>query len=302
MTHTVQDVCDAYYMSSDFNGLRDTTKVDYKYFLGILCGEIGTMPHEYVSSELAKALYEAWVLRGISYSNHLCSVASQSFNYGIRTGYTHNNPFAKLKRVTKDRRLVTWTNDDVVLFLNTAYKTFHHRNIGLIVQMAYEWCQRMGDMRNLTWDCLDLDSRILTLEQADRRAKVVLPISDELMNVILQQRKDYGFQAYVAPHPKPVAGVHSPYAMERLSKTGRAVMRLAGLPERLRLLDIRRTGVVEMLDAGVSIPKLMEVTGYSYVSSLQQHINNIDTCDDSALTDKGSHVKSSTASNTLKVI
>jgi integrase len=249
MTHTVQDLCDAYYMSSDFNGLRDTTKVDYKYFLGILCGEIGTMPHEYVSSELAKALYEAWVLRGISYSNHLCSVASQSFNYGIRTGYTHNNPFAKLKRVTKDRRLVTWTNDDVVLFLNTAYKTFHHRNIGLIVQMAYEWCQRMGDMRNLTWDCLDLDSRILTLEQADRRAKVVLPISDELMNVI-----------------------------------------------------IRRTGVVEMLDAGVSIPKLMEVTGYSYVSSLQQHINNIDTCDDSALTDKGSHVKSSTASNTLKVI
>ena len=52
--------------------------------------------------------------------------------------------------------------------------------------------------------------------------------------MLKEQKKDFGFQAYVAPHPRPVDGTYNPYAMERLSKVGRRVMRLAKLPEELR--------------------------------------------------------------------
>ena len=43
-----------------------------------------------------------------------------------------------------------WTPDQVKLFLDTAYSDFKWRSIGLIFHMAYEWAQRVGDMRNLS--------------------------------------------------------------------------------------------------------------------------------------------------------
>ena len=37
--------------------------------------------------------------------------------------------------------------------LDAAYGDFSTRNIGLIAHMAYEWCQRVGDMRLLRGIC-----------------------------------------------------------------------------------------------------------------------------------------------------
>ena len=47
--------------------------------------------------------------------------------------------------------------------------------------MAYEWCQRLGDMRTLEWDRYTLGYSGLHLEQSKRRAEVFLPISEDLM-------------------------------------------------------------------------------------------------------------------------
>jgi hypothetical protein len=48
---TVRDLCDAYYQSNDFNMLRDSTKVDYKYFLAVLCEEMGDKKFHAVRSK-----------------------------------------------------------------------------------------------------------------------------------------------------------------------------------------------------------------------------------------------------------
>ena len=294
---TVQQLVDKYYTSNDFSMLRDRTKKDYQYFLGVMCDSFGDVNFDNLSSKQAKHAYEEWVVRGISFANHICTVSSIVFRYAIDMEYAQINPFASVRRKTPPQRKVVWSNANVISFLETAYTTFGHRNIGLIVQMGYEWCQRMGDMRNLTWDSLDLNNRQLTLEQSKRRAKVYLPISDELMHVLTQQRKDYGFQPYVAPHPRPVVGVYSPYAMERLSKVGRSVMRLAGLPEELRLMDLRRTGVTEMVDAGVSLPQVMSVTGHTHVSSVKPYMKHTYQSANSALTQRGTCVKSNAVSD-----
>jgi integrase len=298
---TVKDLCDYYYMSNDFSMLRDSTKIDYKYFLGILCDELGKRKYQNVSSKVAKAAYEQWVKRGVSFANHICTVSSRVYNYAIQMEHATTNPFSNIKRKAAAQRKVVWERDHVIKFLDTAYKSFEHRNMGLIVQMAYEWCQRMGDMRNLTWNSLDLNNQQLSLEQSKRRANVFLPISDELTAMLVQQKKDYGFQPYVAPHPRAIAGSMSPYAMERLSKVGRSVMRLAGLPEELRLMDLRRTGVTEMVDAGVSIGQVMSVTGHTHVSSVKPYMKHTFTSANSALTKRNSCVQSNTVSDTESI-
>ena len=289
----VTDLINFYYQSNDFNMLRPNTKVDYRYFLTVLHQTMGTRKYEMVTPKIAKAAYEEWVKRGISFANHAATCASRVYNYAIQMGHTTQNPWANIKRKSTPQRKVVWSHDDVIRFLDVAYSDYEYRNLGLIVQMAYEWCQRLGDMRNLQWENIDLAKQVLNLEQSKRRADVTLPISDDLCIMLNDQRNDFGFQEYVAPHPRPVQGKYVPYAMERLSKVGRRVMRLAKLPEDLRLMDLRRTGVTQMVDAGVPLPQVMSVTGHAHVSSVKPYLKNTYHSANSALTQRNVRVQSS---------
>jgi len=290
--HTVKHLVDKYYTSNDFKMLRDRTKKDYQYFLSVMLDDFGSVNFCELTSKQAKHAYEAWVERGISLANHVCTVSSILFRYAIDMEYATVNPFANVRRKTPPQRKVVWTEDDVRNFLDTAYGEFQWRSIGLIVHMAYEWCQRLGDMRLLTWDNIDLEERKLYLEQSKRRAEVTLPIEDDLLEMLTQQEQDFGFQQYVVPRTTPVQGEYHPYSMERLSKAGRAVMREAGLPEELRLMDLRRTGTTQMVEAGVSMGQIMSVTGHSNPQSVKPYMKNTYASANSALTARKAHGKS----------
>jgi integrase len=185
-----------------------------------------------------------------------------------------------------------WSKDEVRQFLDTAYSQFDYRNVGLIVHMTYEWCQRLGDMRMLTWDMFDLAEGKLYLEQSKRRAQVTLPISDDLKAMLVQQHEDFSFQKWVAPRPKPVNGEYEPYSMERLSKYGRQIMREANLSDELRLMDLRRTGTTEMIEAGVGMAQIMSVTGHSNPQSVKPYMKNTYASANYALTERQKHDKS----------
>ena len=140
--------------------------------------------------------------------------------------------------------------------------------------MAYEWCQRIGDMRLLEWSSLDLDEKRMHIEQSKRRAEVFLPISDELCEMLIQQKEDYGFQKYVVPRPRPFKGSYKPYSLTKLPILARKIMTSAGLSNELRLSDLRRTGTVEMVDAGVSMGNIMSVTGHANPQSVKPYMKN----------------------------
>jgi len=294
---SINDLVQLYYKSNDFDMLRDTTKNDYKYFLGVVSASVGNEKFTGFTSRKAKWAYEEWVRRGVSFANHVATCASRVFNYAIEMEYAMQNPFTSIKRKPEIKRKVVWKHEDVLKFLDVAYSDFTTRNIGLIIQMTYEWCQRIGDMRTLEWEDIDFDDKVLTLEQSKRRAEVFLPISDDLMSMLHEQHKDFGFQRYVAPHVTPTRGVFYPYAMQRFSKNGRAVMRKAGLSERLRLMDLRRTGVVQMVDKGVPLTNIMAVTGHANVASVKPYLKNTYTSANEALTRRNVSVQSNTVSN-----
>ena len=291
--NTVEELVNTYYSSNNFNMLRERSQKDYKYFLSVLVDEFGDCDYTSVTSKQAKHAYEEWVKRGITFANHVCTVSSLIYRYAIDMEYATINPFANIKRKTPVQRKVVWTEDDVRQFLDTAYSQFEWRSIGLIIHMAYEWCQRLGDMRLLQWSNIDLDNRKLFLEQSKRRSQVTLPIGDDLHDMLTEQEQDFGFQTYVAPRVLPVGGEYHPYSIERLSKAGRAVMREAGLDEKLRLMDLRRTGTTQMVEAGVPMGQIMSVTGHSNPQSVKPYMKNTYTSANNALTARKIHVKSS---------
>ncbi len=201
-------------------------------------------------------------------------MASKLYNFGIQLGYTDLNPFSKVSKRSAKPRKVVWTREHINLFLDTAYSRFKWRSVGLIVQMAYEWCQRLGDMANLTWDMYDPETRVLYLEQSKRRAKVELPTTDELHEMLMQQKADVDFQSYVAPRCMERRILSRPYDKYALSYVAREIIKAAGLPDELQIMDMRRTGTMEMVEAGVSLPQIMSITGHANPQSVKPYMKN----------------------------
>jgi integrase len=286
----LKKITEEYYLSHDFKNLRDETKAHYKYCLGnvmttsiddIILGEVDVSQ---VSTKQAKLAYDLWCDRGISFANHIMATARMVFNYAVRMEHCNINPFTTVRRRATQPRKVVWTKGDVRKLLDAAYSDFSTRNIGLIAHMAYEWCQRVGDMRMLTWDAIDFEKKRVVIQQSKRNAQVELPIDDDLLDMLIQQEQDFGFQQYIAPRPVSYRGVYEPYSMYKLPLHARKLMDDAGLSKDLRLSDLRRTGVTEMVDAEVGIGQIMSVTGHANPQSVKPYLKNTYVSANNALT------------------
>ena len=277
---TIGDLIKSYLNSSSYDNLSDKAKVDYKYCLeswskhrlaGVpfMKAKLGN-----VSTPLFQRVYDDAADGSVSAANHSLAIYRLLFNYAIRKGFTNFNPLSHVKRRNKKARKAVWERQDVRAFLNTAFSKFEWRNIGLIVNMAYEWGQRLGDMRELTWDSYDVETGVLKLTQSKRGASVELPTSEGLQRMLRQQHDDFGWQKYIAPQPKPVRGKLYAYTLTNLNRVGRKVMDAAGISDELMLMDLRRTAITEMVEVGVPLPSIMAMSGHASVASLTPYIKH----------------------------
>jgi integrase len=126
----------------------------------------------------------------------------------------------------------------------------------------------------LRWSSLDLNAQRLDLEQSKRGVSVHIPISDTLTAMLRQQHEDFGHTLYVAPRVKARAGSYTPYDIEEISPLINSVITLAGLPDELTAMDLRRTAITEMVEAGVDLAGIMQVSGHSSPSSVTPYMVN----------------------------
>ena len=297
----LKKVISDYYSSYDYRNLRPETQKQYQYFIGVMENtQVEGKPLcqydvDKITTRIAKVSYNEWCEQGLHMANHVISATRIVFNHGLRMELCLLNPFANVRKRATERRKTVWSREQVQMLLDTAYSDFSTRNLGLIAHMAYEWCQRLGDMRLLTWESIDFDNKTVYIEQSKRRAEVHLPISDDLCDMLTQQEQDFGFQKYVAPRPNPIRGEYKPYTLHNLPLYGRKLMQAAGLPDELRLSDLRRTGTTEMVEAGVGIGQIMSVTGHANPSSVKPYMKNTLTSANYALTERNKHGKSITS-------
>jgi|TARA_R110002051_G_scaffold135323_1_gene208246 integrase len=272
---TLRYVAQAFFVSPEFYRTKEGTQHDYRRFITVMLDDVGDIPLADIRNIHAKDAYEKWLVRGRHMANHIVTAATRLWNYGLSEELMErSNPFASITRVSTKPRKVVWTKDQVTTFLEHAYQKFEYRNVGLIVQMSYEWGQRLGDMRLLTWDAIALDQGRVDIEQSKRGASVHLPISEDLTLMLLQQKEDFDFQKWVVPKVVPEGGEYHPYSLKSLSYIGRRIIQSAGLPDKLRMMDLRRTATTEMVEAGVSLPQIMAVTGHSNPQSLMPYMKN----------------------------
>lgn len=280
-TSTVADLMINYRNSLAYDKLEPKTKEDYDYYLSRwLNDRVGGVPLSKaklrdILTPMCQRVYDNHAATSVSLANHSLAVYRLLFNHAIRNGFTTHNPFTHiLKRADKPRKIV-WEKEHVAAFLDVAYSKFKWRNVGLIVQMAYEWGQRLGDMRMLKWSNYDSDTGTLSLEQSKRGADVSLPTSENLRNMLEQQRKDFGWQQYIAPSSLLDGnGGLTPFSTAQLARIGGAIMDMAGVPKDVCLMDLRRTAVTEMIEAEVPLPNIMAMTGHATPQSVAPYMKH----------------------------
>ena len=272
--YSVRDVIVEYWGSDAFRKLGSASQKDYYDCLRVINDDVGSMSMKRLSVSLMQQCYIVWLKRGIYRANKIAAIMSILINWAKKNGISIENPMPLLEKTPNPQRTVMWEPEQVNQFLTTAYSEWKWRSIGLIVQMAYEWGQRVGDMRMLTWAAINFDKKRCDLVQSKRGAEVHLPISDTLMHVLKQQHETFGFQVLVTPQVQPSDGSYKPYTKEMLHVYVNAVLEAAELPSYLTAMDMRRTAITEMVEAGVDITQIKQVSGHTNINSLTPYIKH----------------------------
>ena len=275
--------------------MSGTTQKDYEYQLGAVCNTVvegkrlGDYTLKHIKVRHLTQAYETWTETGVRSANYRRGVLSAAWKHAMRYDVMSHNPVSLVEtEAVKDRR-VFWTRDQISTFLSTAYGNYSWRSIGLILHMAYDWGQRLGDMRLLKWDALDLEACRLDITQSKRNAEIHLPIASDLCKMLQQQKEDFGFQEYVAPRVKPRAGAYTPYNKDEISILVNEVLEEANLPHELTGMDLRRTAVTEMMEGGANVTEIMQVTGHKNVASLRPYMVNTLSGASKALATRGNN-------------
>jgi len=281
-THTIRKACDFYMRTPKFAALGGKSQYDYERNLAFACNTsvqggkcLGNIKLKDIQFSNVTVAYDLWqVKHGVRAANYIATCLSIVLNTARRHEVLLSNPVSLLDRAKPKPRKVKWTTPQVKLFLDTAYGNWEWRSIGLIVHMAFHWAQRVGDMRLLGWDALDLENAVLDLEQSKRGADVHLPIQGGLLPMLKQQKEDFGFLPYVAPRVKPRAGAYTPYDDVEICGLVNEVKDAAGLPKALTAMDLRRTAITQMVENGVDVVGIMQVSGHSSPQSVMPYLVN----------------------------
>ena len=270
----VQQLVYQYLKSDAYRKLGSASQRDYYDCLMVINDDVGSTSIKRLGVPLIQKHYNDWLKRGEYRANKIAAIMSILLNWAIKNEVEVFNPMRYLDKIPNPKRKVTWEPQQVSQFLSTAYSEWKWRSVGLIVHMAYEWGQRVGDMRMLTWDAVDFDKERCDLTQSKRGEDVHLPISAGLMHVLKQQRETFDFQQYVAPMVEASDGSYKPYSKETLHVHVNTVLDAAQLPSYLTAMDLRRTAITEMVEAGVDITQIKQVSGHTNINSLTPYIKH----------------------------
>ena len=283
-SESIKGAVDLYQTTPEFQRriTSDKTRLQYTYQLNRLCKlkinrqEIGNIQLDDLTVAKCQEIY--WKLLdsvhsgdGIRFANYTLQIVVRALNvllkYDILEG---KNPWKFVERARVAPRNKVWTSNDFRNFLTTAFNIPKWRNVGLLVRINVELGQRIEDIRLSTWTNYDLEEKLYSREVIQKTKERIagIPMSEDLVQMLEDQKKDYSFQEWVVPHPMKL----KPYSENNIGRVFRQIMNAANLPEELQLRDIRRTVLSDLANCGATDTEIMSYSGHKSRESLSPYV------------------------------
>lgn len=275
------DIFNHFSNTEHFKRLSSSSQNSYSYGIPNLLSTkvqgrtLGDFRIDSLSAVLCSSVYDQWVRdKGVPTANRWSTLFGVLINYASSLDLIQSNPMAKVKKLGHTPRSEVWTEKQVEAFVETAFTKFRWRSMGLLALLCYEWAQRPKDIANLKWEAVDLLGGSVTITQTKRGATVYLPIPEHLSPVLSQQNEDLGFQPWVVPDVNRPTGGYEPMTPSMMSILTKEIKEASGTPIHLRVGDLRKSAITEMVSAGVDTSAIMSVSGHKSIQSLNPYLKH----------------------------
>lgn len=185
-------------------------------------------------------------------ANAIMRVLRLLLAFAVDEGMIATNPATKQRLKGTTPRQVVWKSGEIETFCETA-RARGRPSMELAVRLGSNLGQREGDILKLAWG--QYDSGKITLRQGKTDRLIAVPVLDELADVL---------EATPQRSPSIVVSETTgrPYREDNFRHVFAEVREAAGLG-RLRFMDLRRTAVVSLAEAGCEIYEIAAITGHS---------------------------------------
>lgn len=196
--------------------------------------------------------------------NTLLGTLSSAFTWFVEQRWIEANPCHRVKSLVRPDRTFPWLQSGEQI---TRLLVACTDNIRSLVAVLVGTGMRLDEALHLHWDDVDLEHRLITVHRGRKgmpksgRLRRV-PIFDSVLPVLRAMRLERGANTMLWPGRKPGK------AKNRVSvrKPFRRAVTRAGLPEDLRIHDLRHTFASLFLLDGGDIFKLSRILGHSSVA------------------------------------
>ena len=177
------------------------------------------------------------------------------FATGERLELVSHNPFAAVSIDAAPSRTISWTHDNLHSFINTS-DAQDISSLGTLALMAYDLCQRPVDCRLMTWS--SYNDGLFQFSQQKTGTLIEMPASPAL-----QDRLD-AISSNRDPNSAIILyeGTNAPYSERLYRKKAQHIRSMAGLPDDLKIGDLRRTGATELGEANCTEDEIRAITGH----------------------------------------
>lgn len=255
---TLNIVIDRYLKSQKFLKKAEKTRDDYSYKLQKIREWGGIVPIKEITREDVQNLYDSLCENKSQRTGFaIIAVLRLVLQYAVNLGWLAINPAAKPGTEVPESRDVVWSKAEEKIMIETAdemgYKAF-----GTAIYFAAYLGQREGDLRSLNWNAYA--KGYFKLKQHKTKRIVEVPAHPELKKRINSLIPEVG--GIIIKADFNGQQMSQGYFSHTFSKIRKKAAEKLPSCARLKFLDLRRTAVVRLAEAGCTEFEISAVTGH----------------------------------------
>lgn len=220
----------------------------------------GHLPLTGITKYAAQQMQAALMAEGLAKAtvNHHVQLLRRLCNLAVQWDMLEKNPLVGVQMLFVDNQRDTYLNDEQVERLVQTLRTHSNRTVAMIVMFLLSTGARLREGMGAEWKDIDQVAKMWRIPATNSKSKRMkqLPLNDNALWVLGQleskEKSPYVF-------PSPVTG--KPYTF--ITYAWRTIKKRAGIPDNMRLHDLRHTFATRLACAGRSMFELQMLLGHA---------------------------------------
>lgn len=251
----------SYKKSKNYRKLRENTRSDYDYRLELIAKWAGEVPVDAITRKAVQNLWERLAKKSEYKANATIRILRLLLNYAIFMGDLQVNPAARPGLISIPPRDVVWETEEVFAAVEAA-DALGYFDMGTAILAAAFLAQRLADILKL--NTRDYQNGCFLVRQNKTNAYIAVPV-----HPILKQRLEaYRNRPGLIIQSDITGGQYTRSAFNhRFRQIREEAAKKQPSIKRCKFLDLRRTAIVRLAEAGCTEAQISAVSGHK-----------IDTC------------------------